>query len=178
MLNNRENLSYLCGDDDCYNYEDVNDSIFNSDSEEDPFDNLFKFNYEENLKKEEDLTSVFEEEKSSITKKVKKFNVNFNKTINHPWKNYIPIQHSIYINGKNGPVLNLYKNRKYIFNIQDDNRYTFILTDNPCGGPNSEILKYEQNNKIITIKTNKDLPKYFYYQCLEYSYLGGLIIIN
>ncbi len=114
--------------------------------------------------------------------KTKKFVISFNSKNGHPWAHYNKGQKSIYINGKNGPVIHLYKGYTYIFCVEENKEgHSFILTDLPNGGPSSRPLlnAFEPVSKgCVKFLVNDAIPRYLFYHDTKNEYAGGLVIVH
>lgn len=117
----------------------------------------------------------------------KKFIVTFGNKEEHPWAEYNNNSDSIYVNGKNGPVLHLYRDCSYFFCVEqnlsenDVPRHAFVLTNSPKGGPKSKIIPngFAPISKgCVCFKVDKCTPRYFYYQCSKKKLEGGLVIVH
>jgi hypothetical protein len=127
--------------------------------------------------------------KGSVTSssKGKKFIISFKSKEVHPWAEYNEGDSSIHINGKNGPVLHLYRNCTYFFCVEqdipecDDPEHTFVLTNSPAGGMNSRIIPngfVPVSKGCVCFKVDKCTPRYFFYQDSKNAYSGGLVIVH
>ena len=121
--------------------------------------------------------------------KGKKFVVTFGHKQGHYWANFNRQGESIYVNGKNGPVLHLFRGVKYVFQVEQhlipgaEAPHLFYLTNSPMGGkhgldclvPGSfEPLAHGKAYFQVTQET----PRYFYYQDARQYYAGGLVIVH
>jgi len=114
----------------------------------------------------------------------KKFNVSFSSKEGHPWSEYNTNTNSIHINGKNGPVLHIYRGCSYVFCINQDNhdpKYSLVLTNSPLGGINSKIIPNgfaPVSKGCVCFKVDSLTPRYLYYQDSANEFMGGLIIVH
>jgi len=121
---------------------------------------------------------------SSTSGRGKKFIVSFGLKKSHPWEEYNSTNTSIHINGKNGPVLHLYRDSTYFFCLQQEtagDSHSFILTNSPAGGANARIVpgSFESLTKgVVAFKVDKLTPRYFYYQDAKNQFVGGLVIVH
>lgn len=134
--------------------------------------------------KKDSSTSSTSSSTPSSSGRGKKFVVSYGSKEGHPWSEYNTEDSSIHINGKNGPVLHLYRDRTYFFcveqkNYNPDNR--FVLTNKPDGGKGSKIITggFEPVSKgCVSLKVDKFTPRYFFYQDANNSFKGGLVIVH
>lgn len=124
---------------------------------------------------------------SMCSSRGKKFIVSFKEKDCHQWSKYNETNTSIYINGKNGPVLHLYRGNTYFFCVENcgdsssDPENFFFLTDSPCGGEGSKPVKggFAPIYKgCVSFKVEKCTPRYFFYQSCRESFQGGLVIVH
>ncbi|MEO6068779.1 MAG: hypothetical protein ABIQ41_12465 [Gemmatimonadales bacterium] len=117
----------------------------------------------------------------------KKFVITYGPKAGHPWAEYNKGDNqSIHINGKNGPVLHLYRDCTYFFCVEQKHCesgdvHQFVLTNKPDGGKGSKIIPggFEPVSKgCVSLKVTKSTPRYFYYQDADHSYEGGLVIVH
>ena len=120
----------------------------------------------------------------------KKFVVSFGPKEGHQWADYNKGNESIYINGKNGPVLHLYRGSTYYFcveqtNVNDESSsdpiHFFYLTNSPIGGVGSNPIPggFSPVPKgCVCFKVDKSTPRYFYYQSSKQTFEGGLVIVH
>jgi len=120
----------------------------------------------------------------------KKFVVSFGPKEGHQWADYNKGKESIYINGKNGPVLHLYRGSTYYFcveqaNVNDESSsdpiHFFYLTNSPIGGVGSNPIPggFSPVPKgCVCFKVDKSTPRYFYYQSSKQTFEGGLVIVH
>src|SRR5690606_32173301 len=72
------------------------------------------------------------QESKESSKKGKRFIFTFGPKEGHAWHEYNQDSSSIHVNGKNGPVLHLYRDSTYFFCLeQKDNDNTLVLTNSP-----------------------------------------------
>jgi hypothetical protein len=126
-------------------------------------------------------------ESASSSTKGKKFVITFGSKEGHPWADYNIGDKSIHINGKNGPVLHLYRGYNYFFcidqNIRDgeDPINSFVLTNSPIGGLDSKVIinGFAPVSKgCVAFKVDKYTPRYFFYQDSKSEFQGGLVIVH
>ncbi len=118
--------------------------------------------------------------------KDKKFIVGFGPKEGHVWDEYNKGETSIYINGKNGPVLHLYRGYTYFFCLEPrDSKQnplnSFVLTNSPIGGESSNIIPNgftPISEGCVCFKVDECTPRYFYYQDSKQEFSGGLIIVH
>lgn len=127
---------------------------------------------------------------SSSSSRGKKFVVSFGPKEGHQWAKYNESDESIHINGKNGPVLHLYRGSTYFFcveqsNVSDDSsedaKHFFFLTDSPAGGIGSHSIQggfAPVSKGCICFKVDKCTPRYFFYQSSRQAFEGGLVIVH
>jgi len=119
---------------------------------------------------------------SPILNKVKKFNIKFSDKKHHPWEHYNTTDNSIYINNKNGPLVHLYRNFTYIFNVEsDDSSNSFVLTSSPVGGPDSLPINSSVpaiSKGCFSLCIDNKIPRYLFYQSANYKYQGGIILVH
>jgi len=127
---------------------------------------------------------------SSSTSRGKKFVVSFGPKEGHQWAKYNEGDESIHINGKNGPVLHLYRGSTYFFcieqsNVHDDSssdaKHFFFLTDSPSGGVGSQSIKggfAPVSKGTVCFKVDQSTPRYFFYQSPKQTFEGGLVIVH
>jgi YHS domain-containing protein len=94
---------------------------------------------------------------------------------------------SVHINGKNGPVLHLYRGCTYFFCVEQeipegqDPKHAFILTNSPAGGPDSRLIPggfAPVSKGCVCFKVDKCTPRYFFYQESKNAFAGGLVIVH
>lgn len=110
----------------------------------------------------------------------RKFTITFGSKTNHQWAKYNQSNKSISINGRNGPVLHLYRGNTYYFCIEEGDD-TFFLTDSPAGGFGSKPISggfAPLSKGCVCFKVDKHTPRYFYYQSSINMFGGGLIIVH
>lgn len=129
---------------------------------------------------------------ASASSRGKKFIVSFGPKEGHQWAKYNRGDESIHINGKNGPVLHLYRGSTYFFcveqcNVSDlsdsssDDKHFFFLTDSPCGGVGSQAIQSgfaPVSKGCVCFKVDKCTPRYFFYQSSCQAFQGGLVIVH
>jgi len=118
----------------------------------------------------------------------KKFMVSFGSKQGHSWNEYNEGSTSVYINGKNGPVLHLYRDSTYFFCVEQDTvegdnveANTFLLTNSPEGGPESALIlnSFAPVSKgVVCLKVTDTTPRYFFYQNGKGKMQGGLVIVH
>jgi hypothetical protein len=124
---------------------------------------------------------------TSSSGKGKKFIVSFKPKAGHPWEEYNHGASSVHVNGKNGPVLHLYRGCSYFFCVEqnikegDEAPHSFVLTNSPSGGPNSSIIVegfVPVSKGCVCFKVSKSTPRYFFYQDAKLEHAGGLVIVH
>ena len=127
---------------------------------------------------------------ASSASRGKKFVVTFGPKEGHQWAKYNTNDESIHINGKNGPVLHLYRGSTYFFcveqpNVSDDSsceaKHFFFLTDSPSGGIGSQAIQggfAPVSKGCVCFKVDKCTPRYFFYQSSRQGFEGGLVIVH
>lgn len=114
--------------------------------------------------------------------KNKKFMISYGDKSEHPFGDCNETDNSIYVNGKNGPILHLYRGYNYFFCIDEmDEELEFMLTTSPCGGPNADIIygSFQPLSKgCACFKVGKKTPRFFFYQNAKHVGQGGLVIIH
>ena len=123
----------------------------------------------------------------SSTTKGKKFVVTFKSKDGHQWAEYNDGNKSIHINGKNGPVLHLYRGCTYFFCVEqnlllgEDAEHSLILTNNPAGGIGSRMIQNSFSpvpRGCVCLKVDDSTPRYFFYQDYKNAFAGGLVIVH
>jgi hypothetical protein len=117
--------------------------------------------------------------------KAKKFIVTFGDKSKHPWNEYNKGSSSIYVNGKPGPLIHLYRGFTYYFDIQQSAKahpeHSLIFTNSPIGGPSARSiivnLKPESRGRIGFTVTD-EFPRIFFYQDTVNEMSGGMIMVN
>ena len=86
----------------------------------------------------------------------------------------------MFINGKNGVVLNLYRGYKYRFEIESCHGHSFFVTTSPCGG-----LEAVSAGRVAPVSSghfeldvDDRTPRFLYYQDGKHCCLGGLIVVH
>lgn len=129
-------------------------------------------------------SSESESESHKSSGRGKKFIVSFGSKGGHAWEEYNhKSNESIHINGKNGPVLHLYRGCVYFFCIEkcSNSGHEFVLTNSPVGGKNAKSIVggFEPISEgCVGFKVTKSTPRYFFYQDTQHKYLGGLVIVH
>lgn len=128
------------------------------------------------------------EQSGSSSSKGKKFVVTFGPKEGHQWSEYNEDSESVYINGKNGPVIHLYRGCTYFFCVDQagglecpEAKHCFVLTNSPLGGLGSrQVLNgfAPVSKGCVCFKVNKSTPRYFFYQDSKQSFEGGLVIVH
>jgi hypothetical protein len=138
-------------------------------------------------KKDHEKDSCQKKEISTQSGKGKKFIISFKSKKGHPWSEYNKDNLSVHINGKNGPIIHLYRGCTYFFCVEqcgDENRdpeHAFVLTNSPAGGCDSRIIPegFAPISKgCVCFKVTKYTPRYFFYQDSKNEFAGGLVIIH
>jgi hypothetical protein len=120
-------------------------------------------------------------------KNIKKFNVSVGDKQGHKYSKLIDGKKSFYINGKNGPMVHLYRNNSYVFSLDPEilknENYKFTFIENPMkvsGKPNMKInnVTESKDGSYLTLDVTKDTPRYFYYQCLNHNLIGGIVVVH
>lgn len=122
------------------------------------------------------------------------FEVKITNKNGHPWEPHITETDQCYeINGVKGLRLHLTRGKRYFFTFfpHNDSNYSLIFTTDPVGGKRNESTNYEAKsiqgtplaNKFMSfsflIKEDPKLfPNVFYYQDRNYTFMGGMIILN
>ena len=157
----------------------------NVKSESDKKSEESKHDKHDNKKAFESADSVERKEKSSTvsTSKGKKFVVSFGCKQVHPWAEYNCEEKSIHINGKNGPVLHLYRGCTYFFCVEQEKecKHELILTNSPAGGEKSSLIPNgfpPVSKGCVCFKVDKHTPRYFFYQDAKNAFAGGLVIVH
>jgi hypothetical protein len=119
--------------------------------------------------------------------KGKKFVVSFGSKAGHPWAQYNTSGTSVYVNGKNGPVLHLNRGATYFIQVEQQVRpgqpiqHSVALTNSPAGGPGSQILPgtfQPLATGTATFHVDKGFPRYSYLQDTRASFAGCLVIVH
>jgi hypothetical protein len=138
------------------------------------------------IKKKESMSSA-NSGSSSGSSRGKKFLVSFGDKEGHPWSEYNQVNSSIYVNGKNGPVLHLYRGCNYFFVIDQKivvgkkPEHSFVLTTSPVGGKDSLIVQggFDATaNGTVKFQVDDDTPRYLFYQDGNVGFKGGLVIVH
>lgn len=130
---------------------------------------------------------VAEEKKASETKqaseksasvKVKEFRVSFVNKTGHQWAKMNKDDVAIAVSGHVGPNLTLKKGQVYHFKIENNNNYSFMLTTNPAGGPDAQMLpgatiEERDGQKTLVYTVDDKTPTIFYYHSPNGLYWGG-----
>jgi hypothetical protein len=145
----------------------------------------------ESAEKKESSQSESAEKKesssASSSSKGKKFIVTFGPKTGHQWAEYQSGEKSIHINGKNGPVLHLYRGCSYFFCVEqtvpsgEDPEHSLILTNNPSGGAGSRMIPNSFSpvpRGCVCLKVDETTPRYFFYQDYKNPCAGGLVIVH
>ncbi len=115
-------------------------------------------------------------------KKEKKFMVSFRQKNKHVWYDIIDCHTTVWINGKEGPVLHLYRGYTYHFCIDHNKTHqALVLSTNPsCGHDTSPISGgFPPLSKgCASLVVNHNTPKYFYYGSASDNFCGGLCIVH
>lgn len=112
------------------------------------------------------------------------FNVTFGDKQGSQAEKYNTIDQSIWINGKNTPILHLYRGTTYYFcvtnNTNATTQFSFVLTDSPSGGLGSDLIAGARpvSDGCIAFRVTSATPRYFFYQTDTHSYMGGLVIVH
>jgi len=126
-------------------------------------------------------------ESGSSSGKGKKFVVTFRPKEGHQWAEYNVGNLSVHINGKNGPVIHIYRECTYFFCVEqdiiegEDPKHALILTNSPAGGPDSRIITggfTPVSKGCVCFKVDKSTPRYFFYQDSKNAFAGGLVIVH
>lgn len=127
------------------------------------------------------------ESSASSSSKGKKFIVTFGPKSGHQWAEYQNGDKSIHINGKNGPVLHLYRGCSYFFCVEqtvpagEDPEHSLILTNNPSGGQGSRMIPNSFSpvpRGCVCLKVDETTPRYFFYHDYKNPFAGGLVIVH
>jgi len=166
----------------CYDYSANNVAKSLLDSEPSCPDLFDLVNDKQKVCCEQKETTPKEPSKESSSKKGKRFIFTFGKKDGHAWAEYNQGTDSIYVNGKNGPVLHLYRGSTYFFCVdQKDTENTLVLTNSPVGGNGYKLIHggFDPIAKgCVCVKIDEETPKYFYYQSSSNQFQGGLIIVH
>jgi hypothetical protein len=120
----------------------------------------------------------------------KKFVFTFGTKNGHVWQQLIKSNAAIYVNGKCGPVLRLYKGYSYFFSVDQDKNehgkysHKIVLTEHPMGGIHKKPIQPVPSSfapmatGTFCFEVTERTPKYFYYQCTEHTHEGGLIVVH
>lgn len=144
---------------------------------------------ESNLGKDEESVEKKKSDKSATgSGKGKKFVVSWAAKAGHPWEEYSAADAaSIHINGKNGPVLHLYRGSTYFFCVEQEvaegvaPAHRLVLTNSPVGGAGSRLIpgSFEPVAKgCVGFKVDDNTPRYFFYQDANSAFAGGLVIVH
>jgi hypothetical protein len=114
--------------------------------------------------------------------KGKKLLFRFDKKNRHQWCNYNDSNTSIYVNGKEGPVLHLHRGTTYKCCIEKPSHgHALIFTDSPIGGAHADIIHggfSPLDSGCASFKVDKNTPRYFFYQDTHSTCAGGLVIVH
>lgn len=167
----------------------ASDSTKDASCEKKPVVKRFNKRQSKPLVKDESA-SANKQSSASSSSRGKKFVVSFGSKEGHQWAKYNQTDNSIHINGKNGPVLHLYRGSTYFFcveqsNVSDDSsadaEHFFFLTDSPSGGIGSESIQggfAPVSKGCVCFKVDKCTPRYFFYQSSRHAFEGGLVIVH
>ena len=140
-------------------------------------------------KKQESSASESKQSSGSASRG-KKFIVSFGPKEGHQWAEYNDGDESIHINGKNGPVLHLYRGSTYFFCVEQadvndessgDAKHFFFLTNSPVGGVKANAIQggfAPVSKGCVCFKVDKFTPRYFFYQSSKQTFEGGLVIVH
>lgn len=128
-------------------------------------------------------------EKIKKSKKTKReFLVTVSSIKGHPWQDRaLESENCFSIDGIPGKVLYLKKGSRYIFTVyqpateEDDKDFKLIFTTDPIGGEDARPLKgspLTDSNGSYLLTVDQDYPEFFYYQCQNHRFVGGLIIVK
>lgn len=133
---------------------------------------------EKNKKKKEPVKKVKLDNVIPSEIKKKKFTIELSKKQGHPFQEYIEGTQALWVNGKPGPILHLYPQIEYYFDIRCDE--TIILTMSPFGGEKAKTIPggFESSKGIVKFEVCKETPRFFFYQSTEEKGIGGLIIVH
>jgi hypothetical protein len=126
---------------------------------------------------------------SASSGKGKKFIVTWGCKDGHQWSEYNDDKDSIHVNGKNGPVLHLYRGCTYFFCVEQpgiteecpEANHCFVLTNSPVGGHSAKPIVggfAPVSKGCVCFKVDKHTPRYFFYQCSKHEFEGGLVIVH
>lgn len=141
----------------------------------------------DSYKKYSDKKDSDNKDSSASSSKGKKFIITFASKVGHPWAEYNKGSDSVHINGKNGPVLHLYRGSTYFFCVEQDvkegeeAKHSFVLTTSPAGGPDSQVIPEgfaPVSKGCVCFKVGKNTPRYFFYQDSKHEFEGGLVIVH
>ena len=119
--------------------------------------------------------------------KCKKFVITVGSKEGHPWSKYMPGDFSLYVNGKNGPLIYLRRGYTYYFFFEQqqsqDDKLDFFLTDSPVGGFQAQKIPggFDPINKdknSAVFKVDDYTPKTFFYQSSLSELKGGIVIVQ
>ena len=89
----------------------------------------------------------------------------------------------IYVNGKRKPILRLKRKVHYTFDMKNL-EHEVVLTMNPVGywnGKAPKTISHVENHHEdcnLELYCDEHLPKFFYYQCVDTQFSGGLVIVD
>lgn len=117
----------------------------------------------------------------------KTFVITYGPKKNHPYSEYNNGTESIYVNGKNGAIVHMYRGETYKFVVKQDIKEGqeitkgFLLTTSPEGGPNSKIVKSAFPSIALGsfyFTATEDTHKFFFYNDIYNTHLGGLVLVH
>lgn len=118
--------------------------------------------------------------------KSKQFLITFGEGKKHYWSEYSTCSDAIYVNGKVGPIIHLYRGYKYVFKVEQDippgarPEHYFVLTKCPDGGRNDIIPggfePIAQGCGYLCV--NDRTPRFFFYHDTRHRYTGGLVLVH
>lgn len=116
--------------------------------------------------------------------KTMKFTITFGKKGTHQWADYMTKDEAMYVNGKIGPVLHLYRGETYYFTVEQENKkaeHMFVLTMKPGAGSGSRPVEGSFTpiaQGTICYKPDQRTPRIMFYGCSKDAYVGGMIMVH
>lgn len=119
--------------------------------------------------------------------KSREFIITFGEGSHHYWSEYnTTCREAIYVNGKVGPIIHLYRGYSYSFKVDQRTipgtkpEHYFVLTKCPDGGKNDIIPGGFEPIACGCgfIKVDERTPRFFFYHDARHRYLGGVVLVH
>jgi len=134
------------------------------------YENYEKYDEDKNGKEDKKVKDTYNTDKI-------RFEVKMGSKQGHKYAKDIKGDSSIYVNGKNGPLVHLFKGNEYVFECSMNGK-KLILSEVPMGKMIREVDGVKRQGDSVMIKVTDKTPRYFYYRTPENDLLGGLIIVH